>query len=282
MWLKVVGPKKNNLFKGAKGLANRHPFWGVIWTIDIKQLQRKHKDILFGRLGSVLWNFCCYVFLSITSFISARYVFPEFYANPPGNHPKSSTKAFGTTWNCQQSPEFLWSQIPNGTFTRCYWERQFASKWTLWNYLIWLECFNLHCFQNPRGFRGFLKLQGSVGETKVWSEPTALQESRSWVWKLNSLTDFLLEVSPKKVSEVKGIWEIQVEIKWNSRIHPRELAALATGWTQGVGAALRPLCSVVQGPGPKFQQWPFGETKNSNQRRPFCGLFVLLSGHIWF
>jgi len=50
----------------------------------------------------------CDCFFAIMSFMCARYVFPEFSANPPGNHRKSLTKTFGTTWNRQQqSPGFL-------------------------------------------------------------------------------------------------------------------------------------------------------------------------------
>lgn len=156
----------------------------------------------------------CDCFFAIMSFMCARYVFPEFSANPPGNHRKSLTKTFGTTWNRQQqSPGFLWSENPNGPFNLpTATGKQFASKWIIWIIVVdgsfkdvWIKRLPCEIIQFDHHV---------VFSNKVWSDSTALQESRSWVWKLSLILCF---------GDIFCFEKSRMKWNSNSRIHPDNL-----------------------------------------------------------
>lgn len=112
--------------------------------------------------------------------------------------------------------------------THCYWKGQFASKWIIWIIVVdgsfkdvWIKRLPCEMIQFDHHV---------VFSNKVWSDSTALQESRSWVWKLSLILCF-------------GDMEFQFT---NS---PRQLAALATRWTPRCRSGASPFVFCGAGSG---------------------------------
>ena len=96
--------------------------------------------------------------------------------------------------------------------THCYWKGQFASKWIIW--IIVLDgSFKDVCIRRlPCEMIQFD--HHVVFSNKVWSDSTALQESRSWVWKLSLILCF---------GDIFCFEKSRMKWNSNSRIHPDNL-----------------------------------------------------------